>query len=89
MQQTRTHKAVTWRIQAKKLLSRRRQSEYSHISRVHMVATNPRKIESWGPSFQVLFQILSTHTMKNIGFNLEILAQWPQGLPLEMKWYKV
>ena len=29
MQQTHTHKAVTWRVEAKKLLSRRRQSEYS------------------------------------------------------------
>ena len=29
MQQTRTHKAVTRRVEAKKLLSRRRQSEYS------------------------------------------------------------
>ena len=28
MQQTRTHKAVTRRVEAKKLLSRRRQSEY-------------------------------------------------------------
>ena len=30
MQQTRMHKAVTWRVEAKKLLSRRRQSEYRH-----------------------------------------------------------
>ena len=29
MQQTRTHKAVTQCVEAKKLLSRRRQSEYS------------------------------------------------------------
>ena len=29
MQQTRTHKAVTRRVEAKKLLSRRRQSQYS------------------------------------------------------------
>ena len=28
MQQTHTHKAVTRRVEAKKLLSRRRQSEY-------------------------------------------------------------
>ena len=32
MQQTRTHKAVTRRFQAKKLLSRRRQSEYRRCS---------------------------------------------------------
>ena len=31
MQQTRMHKAVTRRIEAKKLLSRRRQSEYSGV----------------------------------------------------------
>ena len=40
MQQTHTHKAVTGRVEAKKLLSRRRQSEYScvaydGISKVH------------------------------------------------------
>ena len=29
MQQTHTHKSVTGRVEAKKLLSRRRQSEYS------------------------------------------------------------
>ena len=29
MQQTRTHKAVTQRVEAKKYRSRRRQSEYS------------------------------------------------------------
>ena len=28
MQQMHTHKAVTWRVEAKKLLPRRRQSEY-------------------------------------------------------------
>ena len=33
MQQTHIHKAVTGRVEAKKLLSRRRQSEYSHIPR--------------------------------------------------------
>ena len=32
MQQTRTHKAVTPRIEAKKLLSRQRQTEYSPSS---------------------------------------------------------
>ena len=31
MQQTRTHKAVTRRVEAKKLLSRRRKSEYSGV----------------------------------------------------------
>ena len=32
MQQTRTHRAVTWRVEAKKLLSCQRQSEYSMIA---------------------------------------------------------
>ena len=32
MQQTYTHKAVTWRVEAKKLLPRQRQSEYSMIA---------------------------------------------------------
>ena len=32
MQQTRTHKAVTRCVEAKKLLSRRRQSEYSMVT---------------------------------------------------------
>ena len=31
MQHTHTHKAVTGRVEAKKLLSRRRQSNYSHL----------------------------------------------------------
>ena len=31
MQQTHTHKAVTQQVEAKKFLSRRRQSEYSYI----------------------------------------------------------
>ena len=50
-------------------------------SRVHIVTLNLKEIESWDSSFQALFRI---HMMKNIGFNLEILAQWPQGLPDEM-----
>ena len=31
MQQTHTHKAVTGRVETKKLLSRRRQSDYSKV----------------------------------------------------------
>ena len=31
MQQTHTHKAVTGRVEAKKLLSRRRQSDYTNF----------------------------------------------------------
>ena len=36
MQQTRTHEAVTQRVEAKKLLSRQRQSEYSYIQNTDM-----------------------------------------------------
>ena len=34
MQQTHTHKAVTRRVEAKKLLSRRRLSEYSYEMKI-------------------------------------------------------
>ena len=43
MQQTRTHKAVTRRVEAKKLLSRRRQLEYRQLA-MQTVATPASKL---------------------------------------------
>ena len=46
MQQTRTHKAVTGRIEAKKLLSSRRQSEYSHMTYLYNLHTQHVIVET-------------------------------------------
>ena len=45
MQQTHMHKAVTQRVEAKKLLSRRRQSEYSCVQWSHPLLVNTRKFK--------------------------------------------
>ena len=54
----------------------------TNICRVHMDTTKYESYRNWILSFISPSTIPgSVHTMKIIGFNLEILAQWPQGLP--------
>ena len=89
MQQTRTHKAVTRRVEAKKLLSRRRQSEY----RDHIMANTPSfsllinkkdgignmERKPWSLSgYQIFYLILfCTHIVCNLQISIPSLIVVP------------
>ena len=76
MQQTHTHKAVTRRVEAKKLLSRRRQSEYSaNILPLKVLATISYFKFHFFPHLLIILQFRDISCVLNLSTKA-VLQKW-------------